>query len=187
MLYPADKPGAKPIGEKMALHICHIFVLPLDWFNRDDDGEIIQINKENNNDIVINVLNVEASAGYGSNGDVIQIIRQIRYNPEQYYELYRGMNPESVEIISIKGDSMNPTFSHGDLLFVDISVQEYDGDGIYVFTYDNHTFVKRIQKTGSKFTVISDNPRYKEWDIEQECFIHGKVKVHQSQQLNFIG
>lgn len=29
MLYPSDKAGAKPIGEKMALHICHKFVLPL--------------------------------------------------------------------------------------------------------------------------------------------------------------
>lgn len=133
------------------------------------------------------MLNVEASAGFGSNGDIIQVIRQIKYNPEQYYELYRGMNPDNIEIISVKGDSMVPTFYHGDLLFIDISVQEYDGDGIYVFTYDSYTFVKRIQKTGNTFTVLSDNERYKEWEIKDKCYIHGKVKVHQSQKLNFIG
>lgn len=143
--------------------------------------------KEKSDDIVFNMLNVEASAGFGSNGDIIQVIRQIKYNPEQYYELYRGMNPDNIEIISVKGDSMVPTFYHGDLLFIDISVQEYDGDGIYVFTYDSYTFVKRIQKTGNTFTVLSDNERYKEWEIKDKCYIHGKVKVHQSQKLNFIG
>ncbi|UWZ92705.1 helix-turn-helix transcriptional regulator [[Pasteurella] aerogenes] len=143
--------------------------------------------EEKSDDIVFNMLNVEASAGFGSNGDIIQVIRQIKYNPEQYYELYRGMNPDNIEIISVKGDSMAPTFYHGDLLFIDVSVQEYDGDGIYVFTYDSYTFVKRIQKTGNTFTVLSDNERYKEWEIKDKYYIHGKVKVHQSQKLNFIG
>ncbi|EPZ98831.1 putative transcriptional regulator domain protein, partial [Glaesserella parasuis str. Nagasaki] len=39
--------------------------------------------------------------------------------------------------------------------------------------------------------VISDNETYKEWEINEESieqlYIHGKVKVHQSQKLNFIG
>lgn len=143
--------------------------------------------EEEGDEIVFNMLNIEASAGFGSNGDIIQVIRQIKYNPDQYYELYRGMNPDNVEIISVKGDSMAPTFHHGDLLFVDVTIQEYDGDGIYVFTYDGYIFVKRIQKTGNTFTVLSDNERYKEWEIQGDCYIHGKVKVHQSQKLNFIG
>lgn len=149
---------------------------------------IFPLDKEEEGDeIVFNMLNIEASAGFGSNGDIIQVIRQIKYNPDQYYELYRGMNPDNVEIISVKGDSMAPTFHHGDLLFVDVTIQEYDGDGIYVFTYDGYIFVKRIQKTGNTFTVLSDNERYKEWEIQGDCYIHGKVKVHQSQKLNFIG
>ncbi|HDL1233050.1 TPA: helix-turn-helix transcriptional regulator [Mannheimia haemolytica] len=188
MLYPSDKAGAKPIGEKMALHICHKFVLPLDWFNRDDDGEFIQINNGEEDNIILSVLNIQASAGIGAkNGDVMEVIREIKFNPEQFYNLFRGITPEHIELISVKGDSMEPTFSHGDLLFVDVTIQEYDGDGVYVFTCDDYIFVKRIQKTGRHFTILSDNDRYKPWQLDQEIYIHGKVKVHQSQQLNFIG
>ena len=32
---------------------------------------------------------------------------------------------------------MAETIEHGDLLFVDISIHEFDGDGIYVFGFDD--------------------------------------------------
>lgn len=179
---------AEPRKEKLEKIAEFLGVTP-SWLQfGEGQVSIHPLDKEDEGDeIVFNMLNIEASAGFGSNGDIIQVIRQIKYNPDQYYELYRGMNPDNVEIISVKGDSMAPTFHHGDLLFVDVTIQEYDGDGIYVFTYDGYIFVKRIQKTGNTFTVLSDNERYKEWEIQGDCYIHGKVKVHQSQKLNFIG
>lgn len=143
--------------------------------------------------VVIDVLNVQASAGSGSASDLIEIVNQLRYVPEQFYEVYRGVNPDSVQVINVKGDSMFPTFAHGDLIFVDTSVQNFDGDGVYVFTFDNYTYIKRLQKAGRELRVISDNKvLYPEpWQITGDdlnyLYIHGKVKVHQSQQLNFIG
>lgn len=179
---------AEPRKEKLEKIAEFLGVTP-SWLQfGEGQVSIHPLDKEDEGDeIVFNMLNIEASAGFGSNGDIIQVIRQIKYNPDQYYELYRGMNPDNVEIISVKGGSMAPTFHHGDLLFVDVTIQEFDGDGIYVFTYDGYIFVKRIQKTGNTFTVLSDNERYKEWEIQGDCYIHGKVKVHQSQKLNFIG
>ncbi|MDY5106085.1 MAG: helix-turn-helix transcriptional regulator [Actinobacillus minor] len=179
---------AEPRKEKLEKIAEFLGVTP-SWLQfGEGQVSIHPLDKEDEGDeIVFNMLNIEASAGFGSNGDIIQVIRQIKYNPDQYYELYRGMNPDNVEIISVKGDSMAPTFHHSDLLFVDVTIQEFDGDGIYVFTYDGYIFVKRIQKTGNTFTVLSDNERYKEWEIQGDCYIHGKVKVHQSQKLNFIG
>ncbi|EFX92602.1 putative phage repressor [Actinobacillus ureae] len=171
------------------VEIADVLGVDVKWL-QTGEGDISKHNltlTEESDEIVFNMLNVQASASFGVNGDIVQIVRQIKYNATQYYDFYRGMNPDNVEIISVKGDSMAPTFCHGDLLFVDITIQEYDGDGIYVFTYDNYIFVKRIQKTGNTFTVLSDNKRYKDWEIKSEYHIHGKVKVHQSQQLNFIG
>ncbi|MFK5289077.1 helix-turn-helix transcriptional regulator, partial [Glaesserella parasuis] len=104
MLYPEGKPGAKPIGEKMAHHILHKFVLPLDWFNRDydDEGELIPFEEPS---IVIDVLNVEASAGNGSTGDLVEIVSKLHYVPEQFYLYFRGIDPENIRVINIKGDS----------------------------------------------------------------------------------
>ena len=137
--------------------------------------------------IIFDVLDVKASAGFGAGGDVMEVIHQIKFNSTHYFELFRGMNPNNISIISVKGDSMSPTFENGDLLFVDTSIDTYDGDGVYVFTFDNFIFVKRIQKTGRHFTIISDNKFYDPWELDGECVIHGKVKVHQSQKLNFFG
>lgn len=151
---------------------------------------IIEVEQEDDT-IVIDVLDVEASAGYGSQGDLVQVVKQLRYVPEQYYALYPGMNPENTRVINVKGDSMLPTFQHTDLLFVDITTDYFDGDGVYVFTFENFTYVKRLQKAGREMFVISDNEAYEKWVIKAEdgeqLYIHGKVKVHQSQRLNLIG
>lgn len=155
------------------------------------ETNLVSLTTEEKNDdedaIVFEVLDIKASAGFGSSGDVMEVIHQIKFNSTHYFELFRGMNPDNISIISVKGDSMSPTFENGDLLFVDTSINTYDGDGIYVFTFDNFIFVKRIQKTGKYFSIISDNKFYEPWELDGECVIHGKVKVHQSQRLNFIG
>ena len=142
---------------------------------------------------MLKVLDIQASAGFGAvNGDVIQVVKELSFVPEEYYRRFPGINENNTRIINVKGDSMNPTFQHGDLLFVDISISTFDGDGIYVFTFDNNLFVKRVQKTGRDFCIISDNETaYKPWNISPEdmpdMIFHGKVRVHQSQQLNFLG
>lgn len=191
MLYPEDKPGAKPIGEKMISHICHTLVLPFDWFDRDYDDETTPFLEQDDELIIIDVLNVEASAGHSSLGDLVKTVRQLRYFPDQFYSLFRGLNPDVIQVINVKGDSMSPTFAPGDLAFVDVSIQYFDGDGVYVFNYGDSLYLKRLQKAGNEFIVISDNDTYREWRISadhaDELFIHGKVKVHQSQRLNFIG
>ena len=45
---------------------------------------------------------------------------------------------------------MSGTIEPGDLLFVDISVKSFDGDGIYAFLYDDTAHVKRLQKMKDK-------------------------------------
>lgn len=187
MLYPEDKKGAKPIGEKIVAEICSILGLPNNWF--DDDSNLPAELKQMDKKIIIDVLNVEASAGNGSVGDLVEVVSRLYYVPEQYYTLFRGINPEGLRVINIKGDSMAPTFNSGDMIFVDINTQTFEGDGVYIFNYKNALYVKRLQRAGEKFLVLSDNPTYREWEIndESQLFIQGKVKVHQSQKLNFIG
>ncbi len=141
--------------------------------------------------IIIDVLNVEASAGNGSIGDLVEVVKKLHYVPEQFHSYFRGINPDNIRVINIRGDSMHPTFNAGDMIFVDINTCYFDGDGVYVFTYKGATYVKRLQNVGDCLLVISDNPVYREWEIKEESYnelhIQGKVKVHQSQRLNFIG
>ena len=143
--------------------------------------------------ISIPLLEVYASAGHGvyQSSDLVDVVQSIRYNRPKFQQLFAGVNPDFVQLINVKGDSMSPTLEAGDLIFVDTRVQCYDGDGIYVFNYDSTLFVKRLQKTGSKLTVISDNQTYDKWYItaedEYQFIVHGKVLVGQSQQLKRFG
>lgn len=187
MLYPADKNGAKPIGEKMINDICKKLDLPLNWFETTEDLPDNVLDES----IVIDVLNVEASAGNGSTGDLVEVVSRLYYVPEQFQTYFRGINPDNIRIINIRGDSMQPTFNSGDMIFVDINTCFFDGDGVYVFNYKGDLYVKRLQNVGDHLLVISDNPIYREWKIDEhsidQLHIQGKVKVHQSQKLNFIG
>ncbi|MDO9663842.1 S24 family peptidase, partial [Glaesserella parasuis] len=117
-----------------------------------DEGELIPFEEPS---IVIDVLNVEASAGNGSTGDLVEIVSKLHYVPEQFYLYFRGIDPENIRVINIKGDSMAPTFSSGVMIFIDISIPYFDGDGVYVFTYKNNLYVKRLQMAGDHLIVIS--------------------------------
>ncbi|MCQ9120979.1 hypothetical protein BKG95_02465 [Rodentibacter pneumotropicus] len=162
-------------------------------FEGSTDISAYTATEDDEDNITLDVLDIEASAGHGAvNGDMVQVVKQLKFVPDQFHKYYPGITPANIRIINVKGDSMFPTFNNGDLLFVDISIQYFDGDGIYIFTFDDTLFVKRVQKIGRDYCIISDNDDvYKPWYIKpeeaSEMFIHGKVRVHQSQKLNFVG
>jgi len=140
----------------------------------------------------IDVLDVSVSAGDGSpSKDVVEVIRSIEYVPDQARVIFGNRPESSVKLINVRGDSMEGTIEPGDLIFVDVSVCSFDGDGIYVFDYNGDMFVKRLQKVKSELIVISDNPRYREWSIteeEMEMFhVAGRVMLSQSQQYRRHG
>lgn len=83
--------------------------------------------------------------------------------------MFDGRKAENIRIINVRGDSMSGTIEPGDLLFVDVSVRKFDGDGIYAFLYDDTAHVKRLQKMKDKLLVISDNKSYAPWEpIEKD-------------------
>lgn len=140
----------------------------------------------------IDVLDIYASAGQGViNMDVIEVVRSIEYNNEQAKTLFCGRNQNNLKIINIKGDSMQGVFESGDLAFVDISVKNFEGDGIYVFVYDQCLFVKRLQMTRGNLLVISENKSYKVWKIPKsefnQIYIQGKILLSQSMELRKHG
>lgn len=129
----------------------------------------------------VEVLNLSVSAGPGTvNSEFVEVLRSVEYSPEDARMMFDGRKQEQVRIINVRGDSMSGTIEPGDLLFVDISVNNFDGDGIYAFLYDDTAHVKRLQKMKDKLLVISDNKSYTPWDpIERDemnrVFVFGKV------------
>ena len=63
---------------------------------------------------------------------------------------------------------MLPTIKSGDMVMIDRSQTQARFDGLYVFVYDDELFIKRLQKIPRGFSVISDNPTYRTFDVLDE-------------------
>lgn len=130
----------------------------------------------------VDFMDIEYSCGPGSyNSDFPDIIRSIELEPEFALSLFGGRPASSMKAINAQGDSMQGTIDPEDLVFIDITVKKFEGDGVYAFTFDGSSHIKRLQKIKSHLVVLSDNPAYREWEInaheEDQLFIDGKVIV----------
>lgn len=158
-----------------------------------DSYSVKSLSKDGGRDVYrVDVLDVSASAGDGNpSKEVVEIIRSIEYVPDQAKGIFGNIPQSSVKLINVRGDSMQGTIEPGDLIFVDVRINYFDGDGIYVFSFNNDTYVKRLQKVKSEIFVISDNAKYKEWSITAEeaemLHVSGRVMLSQSQQLRRHG
>ena len=131
------------------------------------------------NTVRVEILDIEASAG---NGTFLTRAEQGLLAQEFDLDFFRRQfgrtDAKNLKIIAVKGDSMAPTLESGDLLYVDVAENYFSADGLYVFTFDAHTFIKRLQKRGREMWAMSDNKeKYEPWQIHTDdpIYIHGRV------------
>ena len=107
---------------------------------------------------------VSASAGPGATAQDDRALSRVAF-PERWLRRLAG-DPESLSIIAVRGDSMEPTLSEGDEILVDRGdAGERLRDGIYVLRADDALVVKRIaiNPANRMLTIRSDNPGYRDW------------------------
>lgn len=110
--------------------------------------------------------------------DYPEMFQDVRVSPQHL----REMGVEFKEHFHLKmvtgwGQSMAPTIKHRDPLLVDVSVREFAGDGIYMFSWEGHLYIKRLQWIGDEqITMLSDNPRHPPQTIRAEdTYIQARV------------
>lgn len=123
--------------------------------------------------VKVDHLSVSAIAGYNgfSNEDYPDIIRSIYFSEIGLLEIIGRRSSEGIYLINIPTDSMAPTINKGDIVFVDVSINAYVGEGVYVFDLNGETYIKRLQRipTGV-IRALSDNPLYPPFDITEKLF-----------------
>lgn len=115
------------------------------------------------------VPRIEVRLGAGGEAEVYDVEEKENYAFRRDWLLSRG-NPKHMRLMTVVGDSMEPTLSEGDLVLVDLSKTD-PRDGIYALRIHTGLVVKRVQRMGkSRIRVISDNPKYppQEFDLESE-------------------
>ncbi|MFJ4397447.1 helix-turn-helix transcriptional regulator [Pseudomonas sp. NPDC089396] len=122
---------------------------------------------------------VRAAMGGGQNAhDFPELLKDVRISPSHLREL--GVEFEEhyhLKVVTGWGQSMEPTIKHRDPLIVNINVREFVGDGIYLFYWDDHIYIKRLQVADEDhFEMISDNTRHKDRLIRRDMtYIQARV------------
>lgn len=105
---------------------------------------------------------VDASAGHGSLVQDETGSGTYAYN--RAFLDRRGLKPNNLAVISVRGDSMEPDLHDGDLILIDraeATAADIKEGRIYVVQYDGGLFVKRIQHApGKRLMLTSSNPAY---------------------------
>jgi transcriptional regulator with XRE-family HTH domain len=157
----------------------------------DDAGGVIGIDYYRpgvvGDEVWIAHYDVRAAMGGGQiPHDYPEMLQDVRVSPQHL----REMGVEFKEHFHLKmvtgwGQSMAPTIKHRDPLLVDISIREFVGDGIYMFSWEGHLYIKRLQWLGDdQIKMISDNDRHPPQTImARDTYIQARVLLAWNAQL----
>lgn len=114
-------------------------------------------------------LNAEATCGAGTiNDHYIEVVDYVTVASAWAREKLGG-NLNKIQVITARGDSMEPTIEDGDVMFVDTAIEAFEGDGLYLLWYIDGLKAKRLQSTvGGGLMIISDNSSYRTETVRGE-------------------
>lgn len=130
-------------------------------------------------EILIPQYDVRGAMGHGQvPADYNEAIRNLVIREDVLRE--KGVtytSPEALAMITGWGQSMEGTINDKDPVIVDRGVNEFIGEGVYVLTWHDLLYIKRVQqKDADHFWLISDNPKNKDLEARMDdVTFHAKV------------
>ena len=130
-------------------------------------------------EIDIPQYDVRAAMGAGQvPPEYVELVRHVVVD-KRHLDLFGVSYSASGNLAMITGwgQSMADTIHHGEPVIVDRGVDRFIGDGVYVFTWDDLIYLKRLQKEPpARLKVISDNRNHDPFYIPvSEVIIHARV------------
>lgn len=128
--------------------------------------------------LVIPQLNVGGSMGTGRYApDHVEVVHRLVVDPVQLQRKVGYTAKGNLNFITGYGDSMEPTFSDGDVLLIDAGIFEVKIDAVYVLERGDEIFIKRLQRRpDGSLLMISDNKKYEPFTIEREKLAEYRVR-----------
>jgi len=108
------------------------------------------------------------------------VVGRLTVSPEWVSRTIKPLtNLKNLRFIHGYGDSMDPTFSDGDILLVDVGVNDPKVDGVYVLEANDRVYIKRVrQRMDGAFEISSDNATVKTVDVldgSHQVAVRGRV------------
>lgn len=97
-----------------------------------------------------------------------QIVDFISFK-EEWVRNYLRIPQNDLALLTVKGDTMNPTLADGDIVLVDLRASRIEDSAIYILEAEDAYLVKRIQrKLDGSIVIKSDNPVYEQEILSEE-------------------
>lgn len=141
-------------------------------YNNDEIDTVVFL--ENSDAIVSQIripyLNIEASAGDGYHNDNEYINSFITLTSGKFEAPIKNLIKPA--IITIKGNSMEPTLKEGNMILVDAGNKEFIEGRIYIIRIKDNLYVKRLFKNPITEKIIckSDNPIHTTFEADKNDF-----------------
>ena len=184
LLMAPEKKGSKTVGEDLARDV--EAALGLDRYAIDDpelpgrlsglitkerESNVIAADFSNKKTGMVDIprLNVAGSMGTGLSRpeDYEDVIDRMRVSTGWLRRNVNATAPSNLAVITGYGDSMEGTFSDGDLLLVDRGITDIKIDAVYVLSLKGELYIKRLQRRpDGVLLMLSDNEKYKPYEIK---------------------
>lgn len=121
--------------------------------------------------VMFPLYELEAGAGPGRHVESEQVVDFLSFK-EEWVQNFLRVPRKDLALLTVKGDSMNPTLNDGDMILVDLRASRIEDSAIYVLEFEDALLVKRIQrKLDGSVVIKSDNEVY-----ESEVFGSDRVE-----------
>lgn len=166
----------KGMGDRIARDIEEKLSLGYGWMDTEHD-----IEPADQNLIYIERFNVSASCGHGyKNYDDECYVEKMAVSRSWFENNVSAIRDRGYQIITLQGDSMEPTFKNGDLAIVDTLDKNISRDGIFCCVIDGDLYVKRVQHVPGSLLFRSDNAFYEPFsipnnEVESRVIVCGRV------------
>lgn len=132
-----------------------------------------------NDEILIPQYDIRAAMGHGQvPPDYTEVVRNLVVREDILRE--KGVTYTSTTALAMIngwGQSMEGTINDKDLVIVDKGIKDFVGDGIYVLTWHQELYIKRMMRLDEEhYRLISDNQHYENQTARiDDVTIHAKV------------
>ncbi len=162
-----------PFGE--LLDFCASRSISINWILYGQSPESL-VEATNKYYMVRYFSDINASAGGGSEHEC-EVVEELEIPEEFVFMLGGERELKNIEAINVSGDSMEPTFSYNDIVFINRAKTDLQRGGIFTIRTEAGLFIKRVQqRIDGKVDIISDNKVYSTQTLDpNEIEVIGRV------------
>lgn len=170
--------SGQTLNPKNIVEIATALGVDVNWLKTGEgerDADVFAFTSEKDDDHTLRVDLLDAELAAHSSGiinlEYPDVISSIFFTHEGVKRILGRTTTDGVYMFKVPTDSMVPTITQNDIVFIDTNVKEYIGEGVYSFNLNGETYIKRLQRLPTGVIMaLSDNPLYHPFEITEDLF-----------------